>query len=163
MADVSRRGDPIFKLLGVPNIVVGLIFFLLSGWMAWKAWRSVARWPQTNAVLVSKHISRAGARLMFRYPVYGRTLTGVGFRWGSEASVEHALESYIPGTVHRIAYNPLHPSEVEPSLQFDYLVQGPIAASLFAALFIIGGWAVFRWSKPHGETSRDGQESHQES
>jgi len=116
--------------------------------MAWRAWYRVARWPRANAVLVSKDISSVGARLEFRYTVRGETSTAVGFRWGSEASVQHDLELYTPGTVHEIAFNPQEPSEIEPNLRYDYsLFGGAIGALVGAALFIIGGWGVLRRSK----------------
>jgi Protein of unknown function (DUF3592) len=144
--DCAARTEKIaFKLYGVTMMLIGLTVLGLSGWLAWVHWVSVARWPQTNAVLVSKDISTVGARLVFRYAVYGRTLTGVGFCWGSEASVRTALESYSPGTIHRIAYDPADPRQVEANLHYNWaLFGGPISFAVFAAVVIGGGVLLYR-------------------
>ena len=106
-----------------------MVFLLvISGWMAWNAWYHVARRPRANAELVSKDIWLVGERLEFRYTVRGETSTAVGFRWGSEASVQHDLESYTPGIVHEVAFNPQDPSGIEPNLRYDYLFQSASVA-----------------------------------
>jgi hypothetical protein len=145
--DCSARTEKIvFKVYGVTMILIGLTMLGLSSWVAWAQWVSVARWPQTNGVLVSKDIFKGGgARLVFRYAVYGRNLTGVGFRWGSESSVRTAIESYTPGTIHRIAYDPEDPRQVETNLQYNWaLFGGYISFAVLAALAIGGGVLLYR-------------------
>jgi hypothetical protein len=144
--DCAARSEKIvFKVYGVIVILIGLTILGLSSWLAWVHWVIVPRWPQTNAVLLRKDISTAGARLVFRYPVYGLTLPGVGFRWGAEASVRTALESYTPGTIHRIAYNPEDPRQVETNLQYNWaLFSGPICFAVFAAVVIGSGMLLYR-------------------
>ena len=141
MPECTRTERILFKLIGSGFILVGLTLLGISGWEAWFRWVSVTRGPQTNAVLVSKDIfPKGGARLVFRYLAYGRTLTGAGFRWGSESSVRTALETYTPGTIHRIAYDPNDPRQVEPNLQDNwYPIRGLPTFLAIAAAFIGGG------------------------
>lgn len=146
MPELSARTEKrVFKVYGVILILAGLSLVGISCWLAWNGWVRISRWPQTNALLVSKDLSKVGARLVFRYQVYGRALTGVGFRWGSETSVRSAMQSYTPGTIHRIAYNPEDPFEIEPTLQYNW---SPIEFGVLMACLFVGGGAVFyrsRW------------------
>jgi len=147
-AEPLTRGERIvFKALGLPVILVGLALLGLAGWMAWGQWVKVARWPRTNAILISKDISSVGARLVFRYEAKAQRFTGVGFRFGSEKSVRKALAAYEPGTIQKIAYDPEDPTQVETMLSDSWkLFMGSIYASVFGIVFLVGGVIVYRWS-----------------
>lgn len=133
--------------MGVPVVFAGLFLLSLAGWLAWGQWVSVAKWPRTNAVLVSKGISSVGARLVFKYDIGGRRITGLGFRWGSDNAVRNDLRTYEPGTIQRISYDPDDPSQVETILGYSWdLFRAPIAAAAFGVLFVAGGAVVYRWS-----------------
>lgn len=115
--------------------------------MAYAQWIRVAQWPRTNATLIRKDVSIAGARLAFDYQAGGRRFTGSEFRFGSEKSVAAALESYRPGTSQRISYNPVDPGELETILSYSWeLFEAPVASGIFGLLLNFGGVGVYRWS-----------------
>jgi len=119
----------------------------MAGWLAWGEWITVAHWPRTNAILISKDISSVGARLVFQYEVDGRRFTGRAFRFGSEKTVRNDLEAYEPGTIQKISYDPEDPSQVETILSYSWeLFKGSISAAVFGIFFVIGGVVVYRWS-----------------
>ena len=61
--------------------------------------------------------------------------------------MRHALETYEPGTVHEISYDPGDPTQVETILSYGWeLFVGSIYAAVFGAVFLIGGVVVYRWS-----------------
>ena len=85
--------------------------------------------------------------MYFDYEVSGRRFTGMGLRLGSEKSVRAAIESYEPGTIQTISYNPKDPSEIETILNYNWeLFESPIASWIFGMLLIFGGVGVYRWS-----------------
>jgi hypothetical protein len=133
--------------MGVAVVLVGLFALGLSCWLAYGEWIRVAKWPRTNATLVSKDISTVGARLVFYYEVGGRRISGLGFRWGSEKTVRTVLESYQPGTIQRVGYNPDDPSEVETILSYSWELFRPSSFGAGLGVFLIfGGIVVYRWS-----------------
>jgi hypothetical protein len=138
----------------------GLTFLCISGWLGWWTWVKLARWPRTDAMLVSKNISDVGARLVFRYYASGHRVTAVGFVWGPPASVRSALEAWTPGTTQRISYDPLNPSELEPIHGYKWGTWGgSIANALFSALFWVGGLFVYRGSYDNSGGSPDIEQS----
>jgi hypothetical protein len=144
---LTRTDRIVFRLMGALVILVGLAGLGMGGWLAHSQWARVARWPRTDALLISKDISKAGARLVFQYEAAGRQSTGVGFRWGSEKTVRAALESYQPGTVQKISYDPENPGSVETILSYSWeLFFAPISATVISVLLIAGGVVVYRWS-----------------
>ncbi len=115
--------------------------------MAYSQWIRVAEWPRTNGTLISKDISRVGARLIFHYYAGGRRFTGLAFRFGSEKSVRAALEFYEPGTSQMISYNPKDPGEVETILSYSWeQFKGPVVFATFGVFLMFGGVSVYRWS-----------------
>jgi hypothetical protein len=136
-----------FKTLGLPVVFVGLVLFGLAARLAWGQWVRVARWPRTDAILMSKDISSVGARLVFQYEANGQRFTGLGFRFGSEKTVRNTLEAYEPGTVQKISYDPEDPTQVETNLSYSWeLFLGPVSAAVFGVFSVVGGVAVYRWS-----------------
>lgn len=107
------------KAIGTFVTLVGLMVLVGSCSLMREQWVRMTRWPHVNAVLISKDISRGGARMMFQYEVGGYRVTGVGFRWGDANMVRAALESYEPGTVQRISYDPEDPRRVETVLSYS--------------------------------------------
>ena len=145
----DRRDRIIFKALGAPPVLVGILLLGLSGWLACQEWIRLTQWPRINATVIAKDISSAGVRVLFRYEVDGRQITGTAFREGSESAVRIAVASYEPGTTHLISYNPQDPSQVEMVTSSGWeLCKGPIVASLFGITFIVAGLVVYSWS--HG-------------
>ena len=143
----SRSERFVYKAMGSFVIFVGVTVFGISCWLACGAWARVAHWPRTNAILVRKEISWVGARLTFDYEAEGHRLTGVAFRWGSERTVRSALESYEPGTAHRISYDPDDPAQVETILTYNWaLFKAPVSGIVISLLLIFGGAMVYRWS-----------------
>jgi Protein of unknown function (DUF3592) len=143
----SQRGGTVFKALGIPVMIAGLVFIAFGCWLAWLQWVKLSRWPQTDAVLISKEISEVGARLVLRYEVNGQRFTSIGFRFGSEQTVRNRMASIKPGTTQKISYDPTDPSVVEPILGSAWeSFMGPLSSCVFGALFIAGGVIVYRWS-----------------
>ncbi|MGA2185310.1 MAG: DUF3592 domain-containing protein [Bryobacteraceae bacterium] len=130
----------IFRVLALGMMAVGLVFLSIGCWMARDEWIRVAQWPRTYAILVSKHISPVGARMVFHYEVGGRRFTGLGFRFGSEKEVRTALESYEPGTMQRISYDPEDHGQVETNLTYNWNLFRPavFSATVGAACLIVG-------------------------
>lgn len=141
---LTRRERIVLNALGLPLLLIGLSALGLASWLVRDGWIRVARWPRTNATLMSKEISAAGARLVFQYEAGGRRFTGIALRWGSERTVRAALEAYLPGTVQRISYNPKNPGEVETVLSYTWeLFRAPFAAAFLGAIFVVGGMVVY--------------------
>jgi hypothetical protein len=137
------------KTIGVFQISIGLAFLVLACWVTRDQWIRLTRWPHVNAVLISKDISRGGARMIFRYEVRGYQVTGLGFRWGDEKTVRAALESYEPGTVHRISYDPEDPRRVETVISYSWeSVKSEVFGIALGALIIAGG--VYNYWRPSG-------------
>jgi hypothetical protein len=162
-AGSTRAKRALCKALGVPVIFAGLVFLCMGGWLCWGTWVKLVRWPQVDATLVSKDVSEVGARLVFHYYASGHRVTGVGFVWGSPASVGSALESWVRGTTHRISYDPKEPSELEPMHDYAWgRWGGPVGSALLGAVFLFGGVFVYRGSygnsdaSPHPEESASG-------
>jgi hypothetical protein len=146
-AEPLTRSDRIaFKAMGVPITIAGLAWLAVSCWLAWGAWIRVAQWPRADAVLLSKQISSAGARLVFQYEVGGKRFGGVAFRWGSEKTARGALVTYQPGTVQKISYNPEDPRQIETLLSYWEPLRLPIFAITVGLLLIAGGVVTYRWS-----------------
>jgi hypothetical protein len=144
---LTRTESGLFKAGGAILILSGMILLGVSSWLAWDEWISVARWPRANAVLISKDISNVGARLVFQYEIGGLRVTGVGFRWGSKLTMRNALESYEPGTVQTISYDPQDPGEVEPILGDSWgLFKAPAVLAAFSILLIAAGIGDYRYS-----------------
>jgi hypothetical protein len=78
--------------------------------------------------------------MVFHYEVGGQRFTGLGFRWGSEKEVRTALESYEPGTIQRISYDPEDHGQVETNLTYNWSLFRPavFSATFGAACFIVG-------------------------
>lgn len=142
------RADKIaFKAMGVPVILAGLAGLGLGAWLAHSQWVKVAQWPRANATLIGNDISGMGGRLVFRYDADGRQFTGSELRWGSEKKMRATLESYRPGTVHQISYDPSDPSEVNTILTYGWdSFSAPAIFAVFSLLLIFGGLVVYRWS-----------------
>ncbi len=150
----TRTERVIYRAMGAPVIFAGLVMLFLSGWLARLEWIKVAKWPRTDAVLVSKDVSEVGARLVFRYQFYRRRVTGTGFVWGPRQRVESDLASWSPGTTQQIGYDPENPAEVEPmhgDISMRFYV--PVAAALIGAFFLCAGTAVYRWGSPGARPS----------
>lgn len=144
---LTRTERVVFKVLGVPVILGGLVLVSFGAWSGLDEWIKLARWPRTNATLVTKEISGATARLVFRYDLRGRQLTGVAFYWGSQTMLRTSLESYEPETIHTIAYDPKDPRRVEMVPRFyGEALRLPIFEFLFGMAWAIAGVVVYRWS-----------------
>ena len=136
-----------FKAMGAFVALVGVAVVSVVCWLAWGQWTRVARWPRANAILVRKEFSSVGARLEFEYDVEGLHFTGVAFRWGSESAVRSALESYKPGTIHKISYDPDDPTQLETILNYGWdFFKTPIPGVAIGLALILGGVMVYRWS-----------------
>lgn len=136
-----------FKAMGSFVILAGVALFTVVCWLAWGQWTRVARWPRANAILVRKEFSSVGARLAFEYDAEGLHCTGVAFRWGSESAMRAALESYEPGTIHKISYDPDDPTQVETVLNYGWdFFKGPTSGVVIGLALILGGVMVYRWS-----------------
>lgn len=144
---LTRTDKIAFKVMGIPVMLVGLVGLGLSGWLAHQQWIKVAQWPRANATLIGNDISGMGGRLVFRYNANRRQFTGSELRWGSEKKMRATLESYRPGTVHQISYDPSDPSEVNTILTHGWdSFSGPAIFAAFCLLLILGGIVVYRWS-----------------
>lgn len=143
----TRNERLVYKAMGAFVILAGAVVLSIGCWLAWQGWTRVAQWPRANAILVRKDISTVGARLVFDYEVDRRHFTGVAFRWGSESAVRAALESYKPGTVHKISYDPHDPAQVDTTLNYGWeLFKAPVSGLVIGLALILGGAIVYRWS-----------------
>ena len=142
---LTKGEKALFKTGGLLAVAIGLFFLSVSGWLAREQWTRVAQWPRVNAVLISKDISHVGARLIFQYEVRGQRLTGLGFRFGSEKNVRAALNSYKPGTLHLISYNPDDPGQIETVIGYNWeLFRASICGATCGLIFVAGGAIVYR-------------------
>jgi hypothetical protein len=140
----------VFKAVGIPLTAIGLMVLAMTGCLGWEQWTRVALWPRASAVLVRKDVSRSGARLVFRYEVMGRPVTGAGFRWGSEKAMRDDLASYLPGTEHTISYDPANPRHAEIIQSgTGELPRVLLALAACGVLFTVAGVVVYRWSYGH--------------
>ncbi|HET7439066.1 MAG TPA: DUF3592 domain-containing protein, partial [Nitrospira sp.] len=119
----------------------------ICGWLGRQQWLMISRWPRVNATVLSKDISTVGARLMFTYQLRGRRQYGVGFRWGSKQEVQDSLQTYKPGSIQAISYDPQDPSQVNTYLTWSWMAFRGIAYfAAFGVLFVVGGRAVWKWA-----------------
>lgn len=101
------KGEKIFfRTMAVLVTAIGLFLLTVGGYLTRAQWERVTQWPRTGAVLVSKDIATAGARLIFSFEVADKPVNGLVFRWRPKSFVRHSLSSWEPGTTQKISYNP---------------------------------------------------------
>ena len=134
-----------FRVMGVTAVAIGLVALGAGGWSTWEQWIRIARWPRADAVVVWNEISNVSMRLVFQYEAGGQRFGAGEFRWVWQKSVRNEFESYQPGTIHEISYDPDNPEDVESFLSHKWeLFRVPVFGMIFGWLLIVWGIVVYR-------------------
>lgn len=117
--NTERRGT--LQFIGVANLIVCGLFFILSIPFFMGQIRVLRSWPQTDARVTRsavvnqpapKHSQLYAAQLQISYVVQGKTITSdlTSFQSSNyEATTQRAAEFPV-GSIHEIRYDPDHPT-----------------------------------------------------